>query len=67
VRIPATKQLAIQGLGQLLAGGKDFWKEKGLAPAAAAKEKEDGVNVSSGETPEDITLPDVGGTQGATC
>ncbi|KAH9958312.1 WD40 repeat-like protein [Russula dissimulans] len=57
VRFPATKQPAIQGLGQLLGGGKDFWKEKGLAPAAA---KEDGVSVSSGETPEDATSPDVG-------
>ena len=66
VRFPATKQPAIQGLGQLLGGGKDFWKEKGLAPTAAAKEKEDGVSVSSGETPEDVTSPDVGGTQDAT-
>jgi hypothetical protein len=66
VRFPATKQPAIQGLGQLLGGGKDFWKEKGLAPIAAAKE--DGVSVSSGETPEDVTSPDVGGstTQDAT-
>ncbi len=65
VRFPATKQpAAIQGLGQLLGGGKDFWKEKGLAPTAAAKE--DGVSVSSGETPEDVTSPDVGGTQDAT-
>jgi hypothetical protein len=57
VRFPATRQPAIQGLGQLLGGGKDFWKEKGLAPASA---KEDGVSVSSGETPEDATSPDVG-------
>jgi hypothetical protein len=64
VRFPATKQPAIQGLGQLLGGGKDFWKEKGLTPTAAAKE--DGVSVSSGETPEDVTSPDVGGTQDAT-
>lgn len=64
VRFPATKQPAIQGLGQLLGGGKDFWKEKGPAPSAAAKE--DGVSVSSGETPEDVTSPDTGGTQDAT-
>jgi len=60
VRFPATKQPATQGLGQLLGGGKDFWKEKGLAPAAA---KEDGVSVSSGETPEDGTSPDAGSPQ----
>lgn len=64
VRFPATKQPAIQGLGQLLGGGKDFWKEKGPAPTAAAKD--DGISVSSGETPEDVTSPDVGGTQDAT-
>lgn len=64
VRFPATKQPAIQGLGQLLGGGKDFWKEKGLAPTPAAKD--DGVSVSSGETPEDITSPDVGSSQDAT-
>jgi hypothetical protein len=64
VRFPATKQPAIQGLGQLLGGGKDFWKEKGLVPTSAAKE--DGVSVSSGETPEDVTSPDVGASQDAT-
>ncbi len=64
VRFPATKQPAIQGLGQLLGGGKDFWKEKGLAPTVATKE--DGVSVSSGETPEDVTSPDAGATQDAT-
>jgi hypothetical protein len=64
VRFPATKQPAIQGLGQLLGGGKDFWKEKGLAPTSAAKE--DGVSVSSGETPEDVTSPDAGGSQDVT-
>lgn len=64
VRFPATKQPAMQGLGQLLGGGKDFWKEKGLAPASAAKE--DGVSVSSGETPEDATSPDGGSPQDVT-
>jgi hypothetical protein len=64
VRFPATKQPAIQGLGQLLGGGKDFWKEKGLVPTPASKE--DGVSVSSGETPEDVTSPDVGSPQDAT-
>jgi catabolite repression protein CreC len=64
VRFPATKQPAIQGLGQLLGGGKDFWKEKGLAPTPAAKD--DGGSVSSGDTPEDVTSPDVGGSQDAT-
>jgi catabolite repression protein CreC len=65
VRFPA-KQPAAQGLGQLLGGGKDFWKEKaekGLAPTLA---KEDGVSVSSGETPEDATSPDIGSTQETT-
>lgn len=62
VRFPATKQPAIQGLGQLLGGGKDFWKEKGPAPASA---KDDGVSVSSGETPEDATAPDAGSPQDA--
>jgi len=62
VRFPATKQPAIQGLGQLLGSGKDFWKEKGLAPASA---KDDGVSVSSGETPEDATSPDAGSPQDA--
>ena len=62
VRFPATKQPAIQGLGQLLGSGKDFWKEKGLAPASA---KDDGVSVSSGETPEDATSPDAGNSQDA--
>jgi hypothetical protein len=65
VRIPTTKQPAIQGLGQLLGGGKDFWNEKGLASTATRKLKEDGVSVSSGEMPEDVTLPDMGGTQDA--
>ena len=64
VRFPATKQPAIQGLGQLLGGGKDFWKEKGLVPTPAAKD--DGGSVSSGDTPEDVTSPDVGGSQDAT-
>ncbi|KAH9993809.1 WD40-repeat-containing domain protein [Russula vinacea] len=64
VRFPATKQPAIQGLGQLLGGGKDFWKEKGLAPTPAAKD--DGGSVSSGDTPEDVTSPDVGSSQDAT-
>jgi hypothetical protein len=63
VRFPATRQPAIQGLGQLLGGGKDFWKEKGLAPASA---KDDGASVSSGETPEDATAPDAGSPQDAT-
>ncbi|KAI9443670.1 hypothetical protein BJY52DRAFT_1194594 [Lactarius psammicola] len=49
VRFPAPKQPATPGLGQLLGGGKDFWKEKGLTPGPA---REDGVSVSSGETPE---------------
>ncbi|KAH9071199.1 WD40 repeat-like protein [Lactarius deliciosus] len=57
VRFPAPKQPATPGLGQLLGGGKDFWKEKGLTPGPA---REDGVSVSSGETPEDATPPDVG-------
>jgi catabolite repression protein CreC len=69
VRFPA-KQPAAQGLGQLLGGGKDFWKEKaekaekGLAVTTPAKE--DGVSVSSGETPEDVTSPDIGSTQDTT-
>lgn len=62
VRFPA-KQPAVQGLGQLLGGGKDFWKEKGLAPIPA---KEDGVSVSSGETPEDATSPEIGSPQDTT-
>jgi catabolite repression protein CreC len=64
VRFPA-KQPPAQGLGQLPGGGKDFWKEKaekGLAPTPA---KEDGVSVSSGETPEDATSPNIGSTQDA--
>ncbi|KAI9446155.1 WD40 repeat-like protein [Lactarius indigo] len=60
VRFPAPKQPATPGLGQLLGGGKDFWKEKGLTPGPA---REDGVSVSSGETPEDATPPDVGSSQ----
>src|SRR6266404_1388169 len=64
VRFPATKQPAMPGLGQLLGGGKDFWKEKGLAPGPTTT-REDGVSVSSGETPEDATSPDVGGSQDA--
>jgi len=62
VRFPATKQPAIQGLGQLLGSGKDFWKEKGLVPASA---KDDGVSMSNGETPEDATSPDAGNSQDA--
>jgi hypothetical protein len=62
VRFPATKQPAIQGLGQLLGGGKDFWKEKGHSSTST---KDDGVSVSSGETPEDATAPDVGAPQEA--
>ena len=60
VRFPASKQPAMPGLGQLLGGGKDFWKEKGLTPGPA---REDGVSVSSGETPEDATPPDVANPQ----
>lgn len=62
VRFPASKQPAMPGLGQLLGGGKDFWKEKGLTPGPA---REDGVSVSSGETPEDATPPEVGIPQDA--
>ena len=65
VRFPATKQPAIQGLGQLLGGGKDFWKEKGLAPTPPAKD-DGGSSVLSGDTLEDVTSPDVGGSQDAT-
>ena len=61
VRFPGTRQPAIQGLGQLLGGGKDFWKEK--CPPAPASAKDDGVSVSSGETPEDATAPDAGSPQ----
>ena len=64
VRFPATKQPAIQGLGQLLGGGKNFWKEKGLAPTPPAKD--DGSSVLSGDTLEDVTSPDVGGLQATT-
>jgi catabolite repression protein CreC len=64
VRFPA-KQPPAQGLGQLLGGGKDFWKEKGERGLAPTPAKEDGVSVSSGETPEDATSPDIGSTQDA--
>ena len=50
VRFPATKQPAIQGLGQLLGGGKESRKEKGLAPTPPAKN--DGSSVLSGDTLE---------------
>ena len=62
VRFPATKQPAIQGLGQLLGSRKDFWKEKGLVPASA---KDDSVSMSNSETPEDATSPDAGNSQDA--
>ena len=58
----ATKQPIIQGLGQLLGSGKDFWKEKGLVPASA---KDNSVSMSNGETPEDATSPDTGNSQDA--
>ncbi|KAI0042698.1 WD40 repeat-like protein [Auriscalpium vulgare] len=53
VRFP-TKQTGAPGLGQLLGGGKDFWKDRNLAPP-----KEDGLSVSSSDTPEEGTSPDV--------
>ena len=40
-------------------------KEKGLASTATRKLKEDGVSLSSGEMPEGVTLPDMGGMQDA--
>ncbi|GBE81904.1 Probable catabolite repression protein [Sparassis crispa] len=60
VRFPATKSNS-QGLAQLLGGGnreKDYKKEK----AAPAKEREDGLSVSSSETPDEGTSPDVSNT-----
>ncbi|KAI0064535.1 WD40 repeat-like protein [Artomyces pyxidatus] len=62
IRFPATKQAGGPGLGQLLGGGKDFWKERGLAPAP----KEDGVSVSSSETPDEGTSPDPSNLQDST-
>ncbi|KAI0320754.1 WD40 repeat-like protein [Amylostereum chailletii] len=55
VRFPASKQ-GTPGLGQLLGGGKDFWKDR--VPA-----KEDGVSVSSSDTPDDNTTPDASNAQ----
>ncbi|KAI0263363.1 WD40-repeat-containing domain protein [Gloeopeniophorella convolvens] len=46
VRFPAPKPAA-QSLGQLLGGGKDFWKDNARGAA------HDGVSVSSSDTPDD--------------
>ncbi|TFY82563.1 hypothetical protein EWM64_g1448 [Hericium alpestre] len=56
VRFPVQRPGSGPGLTQLLGGSKEFWKERGLAPAP--KDKEDGVSVSSSETPDEGTSPD---------
>ncbi|TFY70270.1 hypothetical protein EVG20_g2740 [Dentipellis fragilis] len=59
VRFPVQKGGGPPGLTQLLGGSKEFWKERGITP----KEKEDGVSVSSSETPDEGNSPDPSNTQ----
>ena len=52
IRYPQAKQGGTQGLAQLLGGGKSEPKKE-----KAAKERDDGVSLSSGDTPEDSEQP----------
>ncbi|KAI0032203.1 WD40 repeat-like protein [Vararia minispora EC-137] len=63
VRFPAKQ--SVPGLGQLLGGSKDFWKDRPQQhqhqhqPASHPPlPVQDGVSVSSSETPDDGTSPD---------
>ena len=53
VRFPPTKLAATPAFTQLLGGNKDFWKERASGP------KEDGISVSSSDTPDETTSPDL--------
>lgn len=63
VRFPSSYKGGAPGLTQLLGGaGKDFWKDRAAAPPGPAKE--DGLSVSSSETPEESNnSPDVSNVQ----
>lgn len=53
VRFPSSSKAGPPGLTQLLSGaGKEFWKDKS-APSGPTAAKEDGLSVSSSETPDD--------------
>lgn len=53
VRFPATKQGGAPGFAQLLGGGKDAKKEK----SSNLKDREDGVSLSSSDTPDEGDQP----------
>lgn len=55
IRYPQAKQGGTQGLAQLLGGGKSEPKKD--KAEKAAKERDDGVSLSSGDSPEDSEQP----------
>ncbi|KAF9526954.1 catabolite repression protein creC [Crepidotus variabilis] len=56
LRYPAAKQGGAQGLAQLLGGGKSEPKKE-KTDKATTKDREDGVSLSSSDTPEDTDPP----------